>query len=484
MSEMKEADITVTDREPFKIKMNTEDDKSRETSSTPSNRVEKKLIVEDWKHELEMPEVKLEEDVDCEELKVKVEEVIIKNEIDDLNEANGEITVNSVEKKLIVEDWKHEREMPEINLKEDVDCEELKVKVEEVIIKNEIDDLNEANGEITVNRIEEELIVRDWKNELEMLDTKIKLEEDMDCEELKVEVEEVIIKDENDDLNVGNGEIALKREYLDQQFLENLPDYEYATYGKPVSLSSTNAVEGDKKYKCDMCDYKSDLKNRLHKHKLTHDIEGIHKKHKCQQCDFKTHYKSNLKIHQLTHQMGGVPKRYTCDLCDYKASKKAYLDTHKLTHVEGISKNYKCKMCDYKTHSKAYLKNHQLVHNVEKYKCEMCDYNTNWKGNLKKHQSIHDVEGIHEKYKCEMCDYKTHLKAYLKKHELKHDVVGIHKKYKCEMCDYRTHWKTNLKSHQLKHDVEGIHKKYRCEMCDYKTHFKHDLKQHQSRRHS
>ncbi|VEN51163.1 unnamed protein product [Callosobruchus maculatus] len=174
-----------------------------------ANRIEKQLILGDWKYELAMPDtkVKLDEDMDCEELKVEVEDVIIKDENVDPKD------VNRIEKQLIVDDWKDELEMPDttVKLEEDADCEKLKVEVEEVIIKDENDYLKDANGEIAVNRIEKERIIEDWKNELEMADTIVKLEEVADCEELKIEVEEVIIKDENDDLKYANGEIAVNR---------------------------------------------------------------------------------------------------------------------------------------------------------------------------------------------------------------------------------------------------------------------------------
>ncbi|VEN63873.1 unnamed protein product, partial [Callosobruchus maculatus] len=100
-----------------------------------------------------------------------------------------------------------------VKLEEGADCEELKVEVDEVIIEDENDYLKDANRGIAVNRIEKELIVEDWK--LEMAATIVKLEEDADCEELKVEVEEVIIKDENDYLKDANGEIAVNRKCLD-----------------------------------------------------------------------------------------------------------------------------------------------------------------------------------------------------------------------------------------------------------------------------
>ncbi|VEN41416.1 unnamed protein product, partial [Callosobruchus maculatus] len=58
---------------------------------------------------------------------------------------------------------------------------------------------------------ENELKMQDTKNELKMQDTKVKLEEDVNCEELKIEAEEVIIKEENDDFKDANGGIAVKR---------------------------------------------------------------------------------------------------------------------------------------------------------------------------------------------------------------------------------------------------------------------------------
>ncbi|VEN53132.1 unnamed protein product [Callosobruchus maculatus] len=218
--ELKKADSTVkleegADCEELKVEVEEviiedENDYLKDTIGGKAvNRIEKELIVEDWKDELEMPDtkVKLEEDMGCEELKVEVEDVIINDENVDSKNANR------IEKELIVEDWKDELKKADstVKLEQGADCEELKVEVEEVIIEDENDYLKDTIGGKAVNRIEKELIVEDWKNELEMAATIVKLEEDADCEELKVEVEEVIIKDENDDLKDANGEIAVNR---------------------------------------------------------------------------------------------------------------------------------------------------------------------------------------------------------------------------------------------------------------------------------
>ncbi|VEN41415.1 unnamed protein product [Callosobruchus maculatus] len=137
-----------------------------------------------------------------------------------------ESVLTRIKKEQVVNDWKNELEMQDskVKLEGDVNYEEFKFEAEEVIIKDENDDLKEANGEIAVNssRIKKEQVDNDWdwenelkmqdtKNELKMQDTKVKLEEDVNCEELKIEAEEVIIKEENDDFKDANGGIAVKR---------------------------------------------------------------------------------------------------------------------------------------------------------------------------------------------------------------------------------------------------------------------------------
>ncbi|VEN34374.1 unnamed protein product [Callosobruchus maculatus] len=64
-----------------------------------------------------------------------------------------------------------------------------------------------------------------------------------------------------------------------------------------------------KKHKCELCDYKSNQKSSLNRHKLIHDIQGIYKKYKCILCDYKTNEKGNLKRHQLTHEQDETSKK-------------------------------------------------------------------------------------------------------------------------------------------------------------------------------
>ncbi|VEN57534.1 unnamed protein product [Callosobruchus maculatus] len=473
MSQMKEADITVADRDPHEMKMNIEGQDAADCIDNNSCCY--------CTEEFASAEIRDKHKVQCH---MGPQLFVCSTGIN--RETTCHNSSNQTEKDHIVKDWKNGLEMPEIKveLEEEVDCEEFKVSVEELMmIKQENCDLQDANEEMIVNRTERGHIIGDWKTAFEMQDTKIKLEENVDCEEVKIGIEEVMIKDEYAGLNDSNEEIVMNRNNPDQSSLWRGPK---DVDEKPKRLTSNIDCECEKPhYYCDQCEYKSHFKRSLKRHTLLkhENVEETFKKFKCELCPYKSDLRNNFNRHKLSHDVEGIHKKYQCDQCDYKTHFKDTLRNHQLVHdAEGIHKKFECSQCDYKTRSKPHLKRHQLSHDVDKkYKCKLCEYKTNFESDLKRHQSIHDVDGVLKKYKCEHCEYKTHSKALLKNHQVRHDVEGIYKKYKCDQCDYVSSTKPGLKHHTFIHDVEGTCKKYKCDQCDYKTHLHSRLKHHKRR---
>jgi len=79
-------------------------------------------------------------------------------------------------------------------------------------------------------------------------------------------------------------------------------------------------------------------------------------------------------------------KKYHCDLCDFKASRLRLLKHHKVSRHEA-DKPYPCDRCDYQALSAHILKIHKTSkHDRVQYNCDRCDYTTNWQANLTTHK--------------------------------------------------------------------------------------------------
>ena len=176
--------------------------------------------------------------------------------------------------------------------------------------------------------------------------------------------------------------------------------------------------DGEKPYKCDICDYSATQSGDLKKHKR---IPSGEKPYKCDVCGFSTTTSGNLKTHKLIHS---GEKPYKCDECAFSTSRSGNLKIHKRIHSG--EKPYNCDECAYSTTRPGLLKTHKLIHSGEKpYKCDECAYSTTRPGLLKTHKLIHSGE---KPYKCNECAYSTTRPGLLKTHKLIH---SGEKPYKC-----------------------------------------------------
>ncbi len=136
---------------------------------------------------------------------------------------------------------------------------------------------------------------------------------------------------------------------------------------------------------CDFtgCPYETKDSSHLKRHKLNHtsvfkcDFNG---------CDFETNTALKLKHHSLTHSNEAVI--FKCDVCEYTSDLKHNLTRHKkeahgqlakggklLSH---FNETFKCDFsgCDFETNTALKLKRHSLTHSNETFKCESngCDF--------------------------------------------------------------------------------------------------------------
>ena len=86
------------------------------------------------------------------------------------------------------------------------------------------------------------------------------------------------------------------------------------------------------KFKCEKCQYVS-----AHEHHLKRHIKSVHdqiRNHVCEECGYAASQKETLKAHRAgVHKM--EEKKFKYDLCPYKSCLKQYLNLHvKKSHLK------------------------------------------------------------------------------------------------------------------------------------------------------
>ena len=164
---------------------------------------------------------------------------------------------------------------------------------------------------------------------------------------------------------------------------------------------------GERKFKCDMCPYKSTILADLKIH-----IKGVHE---CEECGYAASPKETLNTHKATvHKMG--EKKFKCEKCPFKSFHRPNLNKH-INTVHDKMRDHVCDDCGYSTSQKGTLnRNRATVHKTgeKKFKCEKCPFKSFRRPNLKMH-----IKQVHEKirdYVCDDCGYSSSQKATLVRH--------------------------------------------------------------------
>ena len=109
-------------------------------------------------------------------------------------------------------------------------------------------------------------------------------------------------------------------------------------YEDPITLIMMNVEDKStmKRFSCSFCEYSTDNKGHLTRHRRIHTGE---KPFKCKHCDKSFSVKSNLIYHERLHT---GEKPYQCKHCDKSFAQSSALAKHERTHD---GKKYTCKNC-------------------------------------------------------------------------------------------------------------------------------------------
>lgn len=190
--------------------------------------------------------------------------------------------------------------------------------------------------------------------------------------------------------------------------------------------------QGNKPYKCDVCDYSSVYKKDVTRHSAVHNkdkrrkTEVIPKRSEspCPICHRIFPMQKRLTQHLKTHSS---EKPHMCDKCGKSFKKRYTFKMHLLTHIQNCGNSlFKCEFCDITCSDKKQLLNHQLSHTNDKsFKCEYCKYSTSKEDSLVSHIAIkHTGE---KPFSCELCHFMTKHKKNLRLHiQCRHPEIFEH----------------------------------------------------------
>ncbi|XP_023328963.1 RE1-silencing transcription factor B isoform X2 [Eurytemora carolleeae] len=274
--------------------------------------------------------------------------------------------------------------------------------------------------------------------------------------------------------------LAKYNEVFNQEFSFEKDDSESA---KPQEMEELHRNEKDE-FELDDEEFVDNLMdvNVLELYSVDGEKEDsqVKEKHKCDVCEFKTNLKRDLTIHRQTMH---ADSKYQCDVCEYSTLSERGMRRHQHSH-----NGYRimCDQCEYLAADLNTLNNHiNSLHEGSQYHCEQCSFTAKWERSVARHRET--VHGDRKNsFLCDQCDYKTSQHASLKRHiKVMHDEGGIIKqnarfvdgaKFSCDLCSFKAKWIRSVRRHkQAVHEGSKI---FPCDRCEYKSTQSGTLKRH------
>jgi len=147
-----------------------------------------------------------------------------------------------------------------------------------------------------------------------------------------------------------------------------------------VHIASEHKIGDGKIHKCSKCE-----KIFIHRALLAQHMVYSHvdvDRFKCDLCDYKTNIKSILKRHQNVHS---DVRDVQCDLCESKFKSKQILKSH-IDYVHNKIRDHKCDICEKAFQSKWKLDDHVKTHTGQRdFQCQFCEKSFIQKSNRETH---------------------------------------------------------------------------------------------------
>lgn len=206
-----------------------------------------------------------------------------------------------------------------------------------------------------------------------------------------------------------------------------------------VNKATFFGPNGEKLFKCGVCDKVLKSVNSLNWHSLIHKKEKFFKcmfcekhfrlpagltrhiqeshlkvkKFSCAECGSSFSNSTNLKEHQNIHS-GNRP--YQCKECGKAFKQKSSLFVHNRSHSTTFK--FQCDVCKAGFRTKPVLEMHQRIHTNEKpFECPVCQRRFRLKHEMALHQSVHSEE---KPFSCGKCPMKFRQRRYLLRHTKKY----------------------------------------------------------------
>ncbi|XP_018561782.1 zinc finger autosomal protein-like [Anoplophora glabripennis] len=274
-------------------------------------------------------------------------------------------------------------------------------------------------------------------------------------EEMSIKVESVDIKSEDEE----RSDTLLQGSDIGPFMKNNCKDAE--ENGPENKCNTKTEHEAQVLYKSDICIYQTASKSCLAASCARH--ENNSEVHKCESCEYETENKKLLQRHRLSHKDPSEIRTHQCESCNYETKYRSNFVRRQVKHKARL---YKCNFCDFETEWKTRFTSHYIQHKhanndecVDKtkdntlpckdtsqpliYKCDGCIYESKDKILFAEHQLIHKDPSQVQLHRCSDCNYETKYRSYIKRHKLKHKDPSQVQMYRCNDCDYETKYSSS-----------------------------------------